>query len=69
MAQDTKNPYGYKSTDLVSPTSLEMVIRSRARTWIETIIEDELESVLAAKPWARIESRRGYRHGARARGR
>lgn len=67
MAQDTKNPYGYKSADLVSPTSLEMVIRSRARTWIETIINDELESVLMAKPSARIESRRGYRHGTRER--
>lgn len=67
MAQDTKNPYGHKSEDLATPTSLEMVIRTRARTWIETIIEDELEDVLAAKPSARVDARRGYRHGTRQR--
>lgn len=67
MAQDTKNPYGHKLDDLATPTSLEMVIRTRARTWIETIIEDELESVLAAKPSARVDARRGYRHGTRER--
>ena len=44
-----------------------MVIRTRARAWIETIIEDELEGVLAAKPSARVDSRRGYRHGTRER--
>jgi transposase-like protein len=44
-----------------------MVIRSRARSWIEAILEDELESVLAAKPSVRVEGRRGYRHGTRDR--
>jgi putative transposase len=66
MAQDTKNPYGHKSEDLATPTSLERVIRTRARTWIETMA-DELERVLAAQPSARVDARRGYRHGTRER--
>jgi putative transposase len=67
MTQDTKNPYGPKVEDPSTPTSREMVIRSRARSWIETIIEDELAHVLAAPPSARVDSRRGYRHGTRER--
>lgn len=67
MAQDTKNPYGYKSEDLSTPTSLEIVVRTRARTWMEAIIEDELERVLMAAPSARVDARRGYRHGTRER--
>ncbi len=67
MTQDTSKTYGRKADDPPPVTSLEMVIRSRARSWIETIIEDELTSVLAAKPSARTESRRGYRHGTRER--
>jgi putative transposase len=67
MTQDTKNPYGQKAEDPSTPTSLEMVIRTRARSWIETIVEEELESVLAAKPSARVDSRCGYRHGRRER--
>jgi putative transposase len=67
MTQDTNNPYGAKAHDASTPTSLEMVIRTRARAWIETIIEEELEGVLAAKPSARVASRRGYRHGTRER--
>ena len=67
MKQDTKNPYGQKVEDAVASTSLEMVIRSRARSWIETIIEDELEGVLQAKPSSRVDARRGYRHGTRER--
>jgi len=67
MTQDTKNAYGQKAEDPSTPTSLEMVIRTRARSWIERIIEDELEGVLAAKPSARVDSRRGYRHGTRER--
>ena len=47
MTQDTKNAYGQKAEDPSTPTSLEMVIRTRARSWIERIIEDELEGVLA----------------------
>jgi transposase-like protein len=67
MTQDTKNPYGPKAEDPSTSTSLEMVIRSRARSWIETIIEDELAHVLEAPPSARVASRRGYRHGTRER--
>ena len=67
MTQDSSKTYGRKAEAPSSATSLEMVIRSRSRSWIETIIEDELESVLAAKPSARVEARRGYRHGTRER--
>jgi putative transposase len=67
MTQDTNNPYGAKAQGSSTPTSLEMVIRTRARSWIEALIEEELEGVLAAKPSARVDSRRGYRHGTRER--
>lgn len=65
MTQDTSKPYGPEAPTL--PTSLEMVIRSRARSWIERIIADELETVVAAQPSARVAGRRGYRHGTRER--
>jgi transposase-like protein len=65
MTQDSKNPYG--AEDAANPTSLEMVIRSRARSWIEAIVEDELASVLQARPSARVPGRQGYRHGSRDR--
>jgi putative transposase len=67
MTQDTSKTYGRKAEAPCPATSLEMVIRSRARSWIEEIIEDELESVLAAKPSVRVEGRRGDRHGTRDR--
>lgn len=35
------------------------MIRSRAGAWIDTIIEDELESVLQAKPATRIAGSAG----------
>lgn len=44
-----------------------MVIRSRARSWIETIIETELAQVLGADLSARVAGRQGYRHGTRER--
>ncbi|HEY6358717.1 MAG TPA: IS256 family transposase [Vicinamibacterales bacterium] len=65
MTQDTKNPYG--TTAEILPTSLEMVLRSRARSWIEQIVHEELEGMLGAAPSARVETRVGYRHGTRAR--
>ena len=67
MTQDTNNPYGRKVDDALGPTSLEMVIRTRARAWIETLIEADLVAVLAAEPSTRVEGRRGYRHGTRER--
>lgn len=67
MTQDSKNPYGRKVADAAESTSLEMVIRTRARSWIETIIEKELDSVLGASASVRDAERRGYRHGTRAR--
>ena len=47
MTQDTKNPYG--ATAEILPTSLEMVLRSRARAWIEQIVEEELEGMLGLR--------------------
>lgn len=66
MMKDTSNPYGQKATtsDL---TSLEMLIRTRAQTLIEHIVNEELEMALGAAASARVEMRRGYRHGTRAR--
>ena len=64
MTKDTKNPYGTTAED--PSTSLEMVIRTRSRAWIEEICQDELESVLGKKS-ARGDARGGYRHGTRDR--
>jgi hypothetical protein len=44
-----------------------MVIRTRARAWGETINREELGSVLEANPSARLDVRRGDRHGTRDR--
>ena len=64
MTKDTKNLYGPTAED--QSTSLEMVIRTRSRAWIEEICQDELESVLGKKS-ARVNGRGGYRHGTRER--
>ena len=64
MTKDTKNLYRATAED--APTSLEMVIRTRSRAWIEEICQEELESVLGKKS-ARVDTRGGYRHGTRDR--
>jgi transposase-like protein len=49
-------------------TSLETIIRRRARGLIEVIVEEELEAALGAAPSVRVGAARvGYRHGARER--
>ncbi|PYR37807.1 MAG: hypothetical protein DMF90_05570 [Acidobacteria bacterium] len=46
-------------------TSLETIIRRRARGLIDAIVEEELEAALGAAPSVRVGSARlGYRHGA-----
>ena len=50
------------------PTSLETLIRQRARGLIDAIVEEELEAALGAASSARVGSaRQGYRHGTRER--
>lgn len=67
MTKDTSNPYGRKDANAQNPTSLEMVIRTRARSLIEDIVQEELDVALGATASARVDTRRGYRHGTRAR--
>jgi transposase-like protein len=67
MTKDTSNLYGLKAPKTSEPSSLEMMIRTRARSLIESIVNEELDVVLGATASARVETRRGYRHGIRAR--
>lgn len=68
MAKHTKKAQREETGTITGSTSLELVIRSRARELIEAIVEEELETVLGAAPSARVgEARQGYRHGTRER--
>jgi transposase-like protein len=47
---------------------LETIIRQRAQSFIDAIVEEELEAALGAAPSVRVgAARRGYRHGSRER--
>jgi putative transposase len=67
MADDTKS--GKEGEDLFGgPDRLETGIRQQVRGWIEQIVREELTAVLGADTSLRVgDSRRGYRHGTRAR--
>ena len=67
MADDTKS--GSEGKGLFGDHDrLEVGIRVQVRTWIEAIVQEELAAVLGAGSSVRVgESRRGYRHGTRAR--
>ena len=68
MAKDGRNRASGERDQSQAPTSLEMIIRQRARGLIDAIVEEELEIALGAAPSARIgAARRGYRHGTRER--
>lgn len=68
MADDTKKCVGTEAKVRWSPETLEAEIRSRVRMVIETLLEEELATVLGAAPSARVgDDRRGYRHGTRPR--
>jgi transposase-like protein len=68
MAKDTKNGVGGEETGGAAATSLEAMIRLRARGLIDAIVEQELEMALGAPPSGRVgEARAGYRHGTRDR--
>lgn len=68
MAKDSRNRTGGEGVHAETATSLETMIRQRARGLIDAIVEEELEAALGAAPSARIgTARQGYRHGSRER--
>lgn len=65
MAKDNRNG---STNEAIDATSLETIIRQRARGLIEAIIEEELEAALGAAASVRVgTARQGYRHGTRER--
>jgi putative transposase len=68
MAKDSRNGSTDEAASAGEPTSLETIIRRRARGLIDAIVEEELEAALGAAPSARVGiERQGYRHGTRER--
>ena len=68
MAKDSKNRSVGEDQQTETVTSLETIIRRRARGLIDAIVEEELEAALGAAPSARVGlARQGYRHGTRER--
>ena len=68
MAKDSRNGWRGEAHGTDNATSLETIIRRRARGLIDAIVEKELEAALGAAPSARVGSvRQGYRHGTRER--
>ena len=68
MAKDSRNRSDREGDVAEKATSLETIIRQRARGLIDAIVEEELEAVLGAAPSVRVgTARQGYRHGTRGR--
>lgn len=68
MAKDSRNGSTNEAAQAGEATSLETIIRRRARGLIDAIVEEELEAALGAAPSARVgTARQGYRHGTRER--
>ena len=68
MAKDSRKVAGDEGVRADEPTTLETLIRQRARGLIDAIVEEELEAALGAAESARVGSaRQGYRHGTRER--
>lgn len=68
MAKDSRNGSMNEAAGVDEATSLETVIRRRARGLIDAIVEEELEAALGAAESARVgAARQGYRHGTRER--
>ena len=68
MAKDSRNGSTNEAAHAVDVTSLETIMRRRARGLIDAIVEEELEAALGAAPSARVgPARQGYRHGPRER--
>lgn len=68
MANDTKKPTAAGSESIWGLETIEHCVRQRVKAIIEQVLEEELLAALGAPPSARVgETRRGYRHGTRAR--
>jgi putative transposase len=68
MAKDSRKVLGEEAIRSEEATTLETLIRRRARGLIDAIVEEELEAALGAAESARVgPARRGYRHGTRER--
>jgi putative transposase len=68
MAKDSRKVSNDEAVRADEPTTLETLIRQRARGLINAIVEDELEAALGAAESARVgAARQGYRHGTRER--
>jgi len=68
MAKNSRNETTNEAVQRDEATSLETIIRRRARGLIDAIVKEELEAALGAAPSVRVGSARvGYRHGVRDR--
>ena len=68
MAKDSRKVASDEAVRADGATSLETLIRQRARGLIDAIVEEELEAALGAAESARVgAARQGYRHGTRER--
>lgn len=68
MAKDSRNGSSGEAAQANGETSLETIIRSRARGLIEVVVEEELAAALGAAASSRVgAARQGYRHGTRER--
>ena len=68
MAKDSRNHVSGEGDRSDEATSLETIIRRRARGLIDAIVEEELDAALGAAPSAHVGAgRQGYRHGTRER--
>ena len=68
MAKDSRKASTNEAARADEATTLETLIRQRARGLIDAIVEEELEAALGAASSARVGSaRQGYRHGTRER--
>jgi putative transposase len=68
MAKDSRKVSSEEAIRAEETTTLETLIRRRARGLIDAIVEEELEAALGAAESARVgPARQGYRHGTRER--
>lgn len=68
MAKDSRKASVEEAVGAEEATTLETLIRRRARGLIDAIVEEELEAALGAAESARVgPARQGYRHGTRER--
>jgi len=68
MAKDSRKVSSEETIGAAEATTLETLIRRRARGLIDAIVEEELEAALGAAESARVgPARQGYRHGTRER--